>query len=299
MEYYLAQHVMQYGETVSGICAALGVNFGTYDETIRRLNNIANYNFMMPGKVLLIPSAAIPTSGSYYKVMRHTIVGGDTVYDLCTKYGLNFNTYLDLIRNLNNRWDLNTFYPGDKLLMPQYVAAPSQGGATPAVTPTPAPGGTTPAPGTTPPPAPAVTPAPGAIDNPGAQSIPAADTLSYLLIPHVVKGGETVSQICADLGLDLTWEYANRIAQLNNIDINWVLPGKVLLFPSTTYPKSGPYYKVMAHTLVAGDTVYDLCLKYGLNYNTNAAFLQRLNNRDNLATYYVGQVIYMPQYVAG
>ena len=301
VEYYLAQHVMQYGETVSGICAALGVNFGTYDETIRRINNIANYNFMMPGKVLLIPSPAVPTSGSYYKVMKHTVVAGDTVYDLCAKYGLNFNTYLDMIRNLNKRVDLSTFYPGDKLLMPMYVAAPSQGGGT-----TPAPGGTTPAPtatpapGTTPAPAPAVTPEAGTMDNPGAQNIPTADTLSYLLIPHQVKGGETVSQICADLGLNLTWDYANRVAQLNNLaSINTIYPGKLLLFPSTVYPKSGPYYKVMAHTLVAGDTVYDLCLKYGLNYTTNAAFLQRLNNRNNLASYYVGEVIYMPMYVPG
>ena len=71
------------------------------------------------------------------------------------------------------------------------------------------------------------------------------------------------------------------------------------MVPSNTYPPSGPYYKIMAHTLVAGDTVYDLCLKYGLNYTTNAAFLQRLNNRNNLASYYVGEVIYMPMYVPG
>ncbi len=303
VSYYLAQHVMQYGETVSGICAAMGVNFMNYDEMIRRINKIANYNYMMPGKVLLIPSAAVPTSGSYYTVMSHTIVAGDTVYDLCFKYGLNFNAYLEMIQNLNNRQNLSTFYPGEKVLMPLFVSAstkPSGGGTVPVVTPTPTPApGTTPAPATPTPVPAAPTAVPGSIDNPGAQNVPKEDTLTSLLIPHVVKGGETVSQICVDLGLNLTWEYGNQIVQLNNLaDVNTIYPGKLLLFPSTVYPKSGPYYKVMAHTLVAGDTVWDLCLKYGLNYNTNAAFIQRLNNGRNLATYYPGEIIYMPLYVA-
>ena len=92
----------------------------------------------------------------------------------------------------------------------------------------------------------------------------------------------------------------DRIMQLSNIaNYNYLLPGKLILIPSTVYPPSGPYYKIMKHTLVAGDTVYDLCLKYGLNYNNNITFLQRLNNRDNMTTFYVGQTIYMPLYVAG
>ena len=53
--------------SVSGICAALGVNFGEQDAAIRRLNNIANYNYMMPGSIVLVPTKTVPTSGSYYK----------------------------------------------------------------------------------------------------------------------------------------------------------------------------------------------------------------------------------------
>jgi hypothetical protein len=36
---------------------------------------------------------------------------------------------------------------------------------------------------------------------------------------------------------------------------------------------------------------------YGLNYNNNITFIQRLNNRDNMATYYVARR-HMPLYVA-
>ena len=42
-----------------------------------------------------------------------------------------------------------------------------------------------------------------------------------------------------------------------------------------------------------------LCAQYGLDYTSNAAFLQRLNNRNDLSTFYVGQTVYMPLYVAG
>ena len=299
---YLAQHVLQSGETVSGICAALGVDFPSVSDTIVKINNIANYNYMMPGKVLLIPTKTVPASGSYYKIMSHTVVAGDTVYGLCVKYGLDFGAYSALIQQLNNRADLSTYHVGETLYMPMYVAAPSS------VTPTPAPadGTVTPAPATaTPTPAASPTQAPAGdataapTATPAPANIPAEDTLEYLIIPHVLKAGETVSGVCAEKGIDFMSNY-DRIMQLSNIaSYNYLLPGKVILIPSNTYPTSGPYYKIMKHTLVAGDTVYDLCLKYGLNYNNNITFLQRLNNRDNMTTYYVGQTIYMPLYVAG
>ena len=101
------------------------------------------------------------------------------------------------------------------------------------------------------------------------------------------------------MGVDFDSNY-ERIRTLSNIaDYNYLLPGKTILIPCTSAPKSGPYYKIMKHTFVTGDTVYDLCNAYGLDYTNNVAFLQRLNNRDNMATFYVGQSIYMPVYVAG
>ena len=78
-----------------------------------------------------------------------------------------------------------------------------------------------------------------------------------------------------------------------------LMPGKTILIPTDSAPSSGPYYKIMKHTFVTGDTVYDLCNSYGLDYTSNVMFLQRLNNRDNMATFYVGQSIYMPVYMAG
>ena len=77
---------------------------------------------------------------------------------------------------------------------------------------------------------------------------------------------------------------------LRSIDYNYLpSPDDIYVSPS----------QIKRFNLRTGDTVYGLCLTYGLSYENNITFLQRLNNRDNLATYYVGQTIYMPLYVAG
>ena len=355
LKYYLAQRVIKTGETVGGICAELGVDFGTYDEMIRRLNNIVNYNHMFAGQLLLIPSPTQPTSGSYYRVMEHTVLSGETLTGLCIKYGLDYGAFIGMIQNLNNRADFTMLYPGDKILLPSLAGGgtdPGTGGGqgliyitpetgTGAATPTPAPPATpVPAPGTTPAPAAgtetgtglvyiipetgrgATAPVTGVTGATGTttgtatgtttgtptgtgmiptsqMSIPANDTVSYLLIAHTLKAGETVAGVCAAKGINFD-AYAQRIAQLNNIvNYNYMFPGTVVLLPTTAYPTSGPYYKVMAHVLVPGDTVYDLCTKYGLVYDNAAGFIQRLNNRDYMQPYYVGETILMPVYVAG
>ena len=306
VSYYLAQHTLQYGETVSGVCAALGVDFSSNDATIRKINNITNYNYMMPGKVILIPTKSVPTSGSYYKIMAHKIVSGDTLYALCSSYGLDYYAYSKLISLLNPNSAYYNLLPGNILYMPQYVAASTT--VKPTATPAPSAGTTATA-------APSATPAPSASAGttataaPSASaaapsatasvSIPAEDTLSYLIIPHKIQAGETVMGICEKYKVDFAANDAT-IQRLNpSVSYSYLIPGNIILIPSTSYPSSGPYYKIMAHKLVAGDTVYGLCLTYGLSYESNITFLQRLNNRDNLATYYVGQTIYMPLYVAG
>ena len=311
VSYYLAQHTLQYGETVSGVCAALGTDFLSNDATIRKINNITNYNYMMPGKIVLIPTKAVPAPGSYYKIMAHKIAAGDTVYGLCASYGLNYYTYEKLISQLNTGLAYYNMIPGNIIYMPQYIAAPTT--VKPATTPAPgtsaAPTATATATATT-----TATAAPSASATATATAsttasaapsaaatpnIPSADTLSYLIVPHKIQAGDTVTSICAKYGVDFAANDA-AIQRLNpSISYNYMVPGNVILIPTTKYPSSGPYYKIMAHQLVAGDTVYGLCLTYGLSYENNVAFLQRLNNRDNLATYYVGQTIYMPLYVVG
>jgi len=281
LSYYLAQHVLQYGETVSGICAAMGVDFGKYSDTILRINRIASYNYLLPGQTLLIPATSVP-AGSYYKVMAHTVVAGDTVYNLCASYGLNFGTYQAMIQNLNNTNNLAGFYVGQTLYMPLYVA----NGA----------GGTVVSPSASPKASASASAAPAASAAPVAE--PTGDTLSYYLAAHVLKAGETVTGICAELGVDFN-SLQNKIASLSGItNYSYLLPGKTILIPMNKVP-SGAYYKVMAHTVQAGDTVYNLCASYGLNYFTYSSLIQALNSTTNLTSFYVGQTLYLPLYVGG
>ena len=163
VSYYLAQHTLQYGETVSGVCAALGVDFSSNDATIRKINNITNYNYMMPGKVILIPTKTVPGSGSYYKIMAHKIVSGDTLYALCASYGLDYYAYSKLISLLNPNAAYYNLLPGNILYMPQYVAASTT--VKPAATPAPAASAGTTA-------APAATPAPSASAGTTASAAP-------------------------------------------------------------------------------------------------------------------------------
>ena len=44
LDSYLAEHILQSGETVSGVCAELGVDFDANDIRIQNLSNIANYS---------------------------------------------------------------------------------------------------------------------------------------------------------------------------------------------------------------------------------------------------------------
>ncbi len=302
VSYYLKKHVLQAGETVMGICADLGLNFYQVSDQIMRINNIASYNYLVAGRTLWIPVTSCPTSGDYYKVMAHTVRAGDAVYNLCLTYGIDFTANSVFIQRLNNRNNLATFYVGQTLYLPVYVkgttvtATPTPGGATatPAPPPTAAP---TLAPGTTATP----TPTPGPTQEPGATPgpTPAGDTVSYYLKKHVLQAGETISGICADLGLDF-YKVSDQIMKINNIaSYNYLVAGTTLWIPVTSCPTSGDYYKVAAHTIAAGDTVYNLCQTYGIDYNTNAAFIQRLNNRNDLTTFYVGQTLYLPVYVKG
>ena len=280
---YLTSYTLKAGDTIYGVCEAKKIDFNANLAMIGKINGITNYNYMMPGKVLWLPTKTATTSESYYSLLSHTLVAGETPAALCQSYGIDYNANYKLLAALNN--NLNVFMAGQQFILPLYVTPAG------AATPTPAPTSGTSA-------APTATPKPGTTPAPTA-NVPSGDTVSYYLAQHTLQYGETVSGVCAALGVDFSSNDAT-IRKINNItNYNYMMPGKVILIPTKTVPGSGSYYKIMAHKLVAGDTVYGLCLTYGLSYENNITFLQRLNNRDNLATYYVGQTIYMPLYVAG
>ncbi len=249
---------------------------------IGKINGITNYNYMMPGKVLWLPTKTATTSSRIILSSRTRSSPGETPAALCQSYGIDYNANYKLLAALNN--NLNVFMAGQQFILPLYVTPAG------AATPTPAPTSGTSA-------APTATPKPGTTPAPTA-NVPTGDTVSYYLAQHTLQYGETVSGVCAALGVDFSSNDAT-IRKINNItNYNYMMPGKVILIPTKTVPDSGSYYKIMAHKIVSGDTLYALCASYGLDYYAYSKLISLLNPNAAYYNLLPGNILYMPQYVA-
>lgn len=114
VRYYLVSYVVRSGDTLGNICSYFGANL----DTVQSLNNIANAARISVGQVLKVPSYTAPTTGSYTAIVAHTVVSGDTVGALCTKYGISYEANAATIKSLNNNANLNSIKVGQTLLFP-------------------------------------------------------------------------------------------------------------------------------------------------------------------------------------
>ena len=67
--------------------------------------------------VLLVPAAAMAWDG----IVAVTLEAGDTVYDICRAYGIDYYEARDVILALNGfdeEWQLGTLYPGNTIVLP-------------------------------------------------------------------------------------------------------------------------------------------------------------------------------------
>lgn len=112
-------HIVQRGQTLSGIALRYGVDAGA----LARANNIVNPNHIYVGQRLVIPAtaAAQPTAGTY------VVQVGDTLFSIGRRYGVTAWA----IAQANGIYNMNTIYVGQRLTIP--------GTGTPAATPSPAP----------------------------------------------------------------------------------------------------------------------------------------------------------------
>lgn len=73
---YLTSYTLKAGDTIYGVCEAKKIDFNANLAMIGKINGITNYNYMMPGKVLWLPTKTATTSESYYSLLSHTLVAG-------------------------------------------------------------------------------------------------------------------------------------------------------------------------------------------------------------------------------
>ena len=137
---FLVNHTMQAGETVAGVCAALGVNFGANADKIKALSGITNWYHVPVGKVVVIPSNSVPAGSTYTAIVNHKVVGGETVMSICSSYGVDYARNIAQLKALNSTENLNVIRVGQSFYLPVTGTAVStstgsSGTTTPAATP--------------------------------------------------------------------------------------------------------------------------------------------------------------------
>lgn len=104
---------------------------------------------------------------------------------------------------------------------------------------------------------------------------------------YTVVYGDTLSEIAAKYGVDTT-----TLASLNGItNPNLIYVGQVLKIPSSSNDNiSSTNGNFKSYTVVAGDTLSEIAVKYGVSISDLAA----LNGISNINLIYVGQVLRIP-----
>ena len=119
LEYYVIPYVIEKGDTLAHVYWLWGLKYENYAEDIKSLNNVNNLDLLYVGATYLLPTTApnVKTE-NYTKVMSHEMKSGETVYEVCSEYNIDYTAKESLMRRYNNGADLTKVGIGDKLLIP-------------------------------------------------------------------------------------------------------------------------------------------------------------------------------------
>ena len=295
-------YTVKSGDTLSGIAN----NYQTTVNTLARLNNLANPNLIYVGQRLLVQQAATPSqpqtttpSTSTTTAATYTVKAGDTLGQIAA----NHQTSVNQLVQLNKLANPNLIYVGQVLTIKQATSANQSTTATPAKPASSATytvkagdtlsqiaashgtsyqnlaslnhlsnpneiyvGQTLKLQATTS--TPAQTPTPAASTNQGTYTVKAGDTLSAIAAAHSTSY-EVLAQV-------------NGISNPNEIYV-----GQTLKFtaPTRTTSVTTTSAKRGAYTVTAGDTLYEIAQKVGVNWQQ----LAQTNHISQPYTIYVGQ----------
>ena len=117
--YYLIPYTMSNGETVSGACNNLGVNFSAYSDLIMKVNDISSWKKVKAGDTILLPYAKVPSVGTNcYAVLAHKVASGETAYTIANGNGVNYNGMSKFLKALNNSDNLASIQAGQNFYYP-------------------------------------------------------------------------------------------------------------------------------------------------------------------------------------
>ena len=297
-------YTVKAGDTLSGIAN----NYQTTVNTLARLNNLANPNLIYVGQRLLVQQAATPSqpqpttpSTSTTTAATYTVKAGDTLGQIAA----NHQTSVNQLVQLNKLANPNLIYVGQVLTIKQATSASQSTTAAPAkpastATYTVKAGDTLSQ----------IAASHGTsyqnlaslnhLSNPNeiyvgqtlklqattntstqtTTSTPAASTNQGT---YTVKAGDTLSAIAAAHGTSY-----EALAQANGIsNPNEIYVGQTLKFtaPTRTTSVTTTTAKRGAYTVTAGDTLYEIAQKVGVNWQ----HLAQTNHISQPYTIYVGQ----------
>ncbi|MGZ7884451.1 LysM peptidoglycan-binding domain-containing protein [Limosilactobacillus ingluviei] len=292
-------YTVKAGDTLSGIAN----NYQTTVNTLARLNNLANPNLIYVGQRLLVQQAATPSqpqpttpSTSTTTAATYTVKAGDTLGQIAA----NHQTSVNQLVQLNKLANPNLIYVGQVLMIKQATSVSQSTTAMPAKPASSATytvkvgdtlsqiaashgtsyqtlaslnhlsnpneiyvGQTLKLQATTGTPVQTTTSTPAASTNQGTYTVKAGDTLSAIATAHGTSY-EVLAQV-------------NGISNPNEIYVGQTL--KFTAATQTTAAKQGTY------TVTAGDTLYEIAQKVGVNWQ----HLAQTNHISQPYTIYVGQ----------
>ena len=292
-------YTVKSGDTLSGIAN----NYQTTVNTLARLNNLANPNLIYVGQRLLVQQAATPSqpqtttpSTSTTTAATYTVKAGDTLGQIAA----NHQTSVNQLVQLNKLTNPNLIYVGQVLTIKQATSASQSTTATPAK-PTPTATYTVKAGDTLS----QIAANYGtsyqnlaslnhlsnpneiyvgqtlklqATTNTSTQTTTSTPATSTNQGTYTVKAGDTLSAIAAAHGTSY-----EALAQANGIsNPNEIYVGQTLKFTAATQTTAA---KQGAYTVTAGDTLYEIAQKVGVNWQ----HLAQTNHISQPYTIYVGQ----------
>lgn len=132
--YYMIPYTMQSGDTVAGVCNALGIKFASYADQIKAINGIGSWSNIKAGTQILLPVATKPAVGtSCIAVLAHKVGSGETAYSICAANGINYAGNTKVLQALNNNNNLASIKAGSTFYLPvatTITAATSSTGST-------------------------------------------------------------------------------------------------------------------------------------------------------------------------
>lgn len=121
------------------------------------------------------------------------------------------------------------------------------------------------------------------------------DQIEYYVIPYEIQKGDSIAHIYQLWGLRYE-NYADVICSLNGVDnLDLLFVGAIYLLPTTAANlQTDVYTTVVSHVMCAGETAYDVFMRYGIDYNSNIARLRNYNGGADLTRINIGEKLLIP-----